>query len=77
MNGLVGSILRWTSGASSAQNSESALINIGKILKWQAILTHAAVACPRLRDRPDTESQDLLLALTVLSNSENLPLVRD
>jgi hypothetical protein len=49
---LVGSILRWTSGPSSAQNSEITLINIGKSWVATAILSDAAVACPRLSCSP-------------------------
>jgi hypothetical protein len=41
---FVGSILRWTNGASSAQNSETILINIGK--SWVGTGRYHAAAGP-------------------------------
>jgi hypothetical protein len=62
MNGLVGSILRWTSGASSAQNSEINLINIGK--SWVEATSYHAGVGPSMLALAQTPFQTLLLLQT-------------
>jgi len=70
VNKLVGSILRWTGGASSAQNSKITLIDIGEILGGRPAHSMLPSACPRLRAGPCSQAGIVRLIVRAMIAAE-------